>query len=172
MVISQPALVCLAATTDRLRRRLAACGLGRAPAALAPIDAGAPPATVDLEREAAPEIRSPEVVPTEPEPKAEPLSADERRARSAAFRALLLARQRRFVAARAAFAEAARLDPALDLTTVPTFWALERGAHEAAIAAYEETGRRRDALVLAARLEHVYRPRLVCSPLPAVPNIR
>ncbi|MDP9366383.1 MAG: hypothetical protein M3Q10_19530, partial [Chloroflexota bacterium] len=63
--------------------------------------------------------------------------------------------------ARAAFAEAVRLDPELDLTSVPTFWQLERGGHEAAILAYEAAGREHDAMALAARLREVYRPRLV-----------
>ncbi len=65
-----------------------------------------------------------------------PLAANERRARAAALRAMALSRERRFDAARAAFAEAAGLDPALDLTRTPAFWKLERAAHEAAIDAY------------------------------------
>ena len=54
---------------------------------------------------------------------AEPLSAEERRARAAALRGMLLARQRRFGPARRAFAEAIKHDPALDLASVPTFLA-------------------------------------------------
>ena len=68
-----------------------------------------------------------------------PLTANERRARAAALRALAFSRARRFDAAQTAFQDAATLDPALDLTRVPAFWSLERGAHEAAITAY--TGR-------------------------------
>lgn len=86
--------------------------------------------------------------------------ADRRRADAAALRALLLARQRRFPAAAAAFAEALRLDPTLDLTSVPAFWDLERSGHEAAVRAYEEVGREREALILAAKLRRTFRPRL------------
>jgi hypothetical protein len=88
-----------------------------------------------------------------------PLTANERRARAAALRALALCRARRFDAAQTAFRDAATLDPALDLTRVPTFWSLERAAHEAAIAAYTETGRTGDAAVLRAKVHSVYRPK-------------
>lgn len=158
MVISQPALICLSAAADRLRRGLAICGLrqqARPSVGAAETAPSAPAGPVEGS------VGYPGGVSEEQAAAPNPLTAGERRARAAAFRALLLARQRRFDAARSAFVEAARLDPALDLTTVPTFWLLERGAHEAAIAAYEETGRGRDALLLTARLEQVYRPRLV-----------
>jgi hypothetical protein len=88
-----------------------------------------------------------------------PLTANERRARAAALRALALSRARRFDAAQAAFQDAAMLDPALDLTRVPTFWSLERAAHEAAIAAYVAAGRTGDAAVLRAKVQSVYRPK-------------
>lgn len=90
-----------------------------------------------------------------------PLTARERRARAAALRGLLLGRQRRFGAAQAAFTEAAQLDPTLHLDSVPTFWNLERGAHEAAVGAYEEAGRTHDAAMLASRLRTTFRPRLL-----------
>jgi hypothetical protein len=90
-----------------------------------------------------------------------PLTASERRARAAALRGLALSRQRRFDAAQAAFGEAARLDPLLDLTRTPGFWRLERAAHEAAIAAYEDAGRDRDAAVLRARVSSTFRPKPV-----------
>lgn len=88
-----------------------------------------------------------------------PLTANERRARAAALRALAFGRARRFDAAEAAFLDAATLDPALDLTRVPTFWSLERAAHEAAIAAYVAAGRTGDAAVLRAKVQSVYRPK-------------
>lgn len=88
-----------------------------------------------------------------------PLTANERRARAAALRALAFSRARRFDAAQAAFQDAATLDPALDLTRVPAFWSLERGAHEAAITAYTGAGRVGDAAVLRAKVQSVYRPK-------------
>lgn len=98
-----------------------------------------------------------------------PLTAQERRARSAALRGLLHGRQRRFEAAQAAFTEAARLDPELTLESVPTFWDMERGAHEAAVRAYTEAGRGSDASLLASRLRTTFRPRLV-SPRRSAPS--
>jgi hypothetical protein len=59
----------------------------------------------------------------------------------------------------AAFTEAARLDPRLDLTRTPAFWKLERAAHEAAIRAYVDAGRERDAAVLRARVHSTFRPK-------------
>jgi hypothetical protein len=88
-----------------------------------------------------------------------PLTANERRARAAALRALAFSRARRFEAAQAAFQDAATLDPELDLTRVPAFWSLERSAHEAAIAAYVAAGRTGDAAVLRAKVQSVYRPK-------------
>jgi len=96
-----------------------------------------------------------------------PLAANERRARAAALRAMALGRERRFDAARTAFAEAAGLDPLLDLTRTPTFWRLERAAHEAAIDAYLLAGRERDAAVLRARVQSTFRPKPV-RPRPQV----
>ena len=96
-----------------------------------------------------------------------PLAANERRARAAALRAMTLSRERRFDAARAAFAEAAGLDPALDLTRTPAFWKLERAAHEAAINAYLQAGRERDAAVLRARVQSTFRPKAL-RPRPQV----
>lgn len=88
-----------------------------------------------------------------------PLTVRERRARAAALRALALSRTRRFSGARDAFIEASRLDPQLDLTRVPMFWALERAAHEAAIDAYLATGREDEATVLRAQVRTTFRPR-------------
>ena len=92
-----------------------------------------------------------------------PLAANERRARAAALRAMALSRERRFEAAAAAFTEAARLDPVLDLTRTPAFWTLERAAHEAAIDAYVQAGRDRDAAVLRARVQSTFRPKALRS---------
>jgi hypothetical protein len=107
-------------------------------------------------------------VAPDPAPAREPVDAsalaahlDERRAQAAALRALLLARQRRYAEAESAFAQAAGLDPALDLGTLDGFWELERGAHAAAVRAYEAVGRHRDAMGLRATLDGRYRPRLV-----------
>ena len=104
---------------------------------------------------------APEAVATGPESDLERPSAVERRARAAAFRALLLARQRRHGEAVAAFAEALGLDPAIDLTETATFWDLDRTAHLNAADAYEAVGRTRDAMRLRARVELRFRPRLV-----------
>jgi hypothetical protein len=92
------------------------------------------------------------------------LTPDERRARVAAVRGLMRARDERFDAARGCFAEAARLDPRLDLASIPNFWSLPSGAHQAAIDAYELAGRERDAAVLIARVRKTFRPRLVDAP--------
>jgi hypothetical protein len=90
-----------------------------------------------------------------------PLTAPERRARAAALRGLALGRQRRFDAARAAFAEAARLDPLLDLPRTPGFGRPDRAAPAAASAANDDSGRDRDAAVLRARVSSTVRPKPV-----------
>jgi hypothetical protein len=172
MMISQPALFCLSATWQRLIGRIVndvepisdpmtitlsevapvifttvpafSSNAGSAPAE------GARPVPVAPERD---EAVVDDIVPTGP------LSANERRARAAALRALALSRGRRFDAAGAAFAEAARLDPLLDLTRTPAFWKLERAAHEAAIDAYVHAGREGDAAVLRARVQSTFRPK-------------
>lgn len=157
MVISQPAVICLQATRGRWLRAFLDLCFGRGPSL-------APPAQPIPIAKAMPEEAPLAPAPADtssPETASEPLTATERRARAAAFRGLLLSRQRRFAAAQTAFADAVRLDPALDLTSIPTFWDLERGAHEIVIRAYEETGRQPDAQALAARLRQTYRPRLV-----------
>lgn len=179
MVISQPAVVCLEAARGRLIRalwpgRAAAEGLSeRAPAGAvpaAPVDV-ASPATVQAAVPVAASFQA-LVVPVGGPPVPEssgpdvpaasgPLTAAEVRARATALRALLLARQRRYDAAETAFVDAARFDPALDLASVPTFWALERGGHEAAIRAYERVGRPNEAALLAARVRRTFRPRMV-----------
>ena len=59
------------------------------------------------------------------------------------------------------FAEAADLDPRLDLTTVPRFWDLPRAAHDCAVAALEQVGRSREASRLLAIVNRRFRPKLV-----------
>lgn len=120
--------------------------------------AGAPGGLAPLPRPAA----SPAPAPDSTLPHQRP-TAIERRARAACFRAVLLARQRRFAEAQTAFADALRLDPAVDLTAGEGFWDLERAAHDAAIRAYEAAGRSRSALELRARIGVRFRPRLVRS---------
>jgi hypothetical protein len=171
MMISQPALICLNATWQRLMRKP---GREVEPAATPVLQVAAPAEAIQSEVAAAAE--SPLVAPavgeiltpaTREQASAigaavdvpAPLAANERRARAAALRAMALSRERRFDAARAAFAFAARLDPALDLTRTPAFWKLERAAHEAAIDAYLQAGRERDAAVLRARIQSTFRPK-------------
>ena len=161
MIISQPAWMCLVATERRLTRQRPTDSepspTETAPSQPSPAQAGSALslARSEPQREVAPVAASTAVdVST-------PLSPRERRARAAALRGLALSRQRRFDAARAAFAEAARLDPLLDLTRTPGFWRLERSAHEAAIAAYDDAGRDRDAAVLLARVRSTFRPKPV-----------
>jgi hypothetical protein len=89
------------------------------------------------------------------------LTPNEQRARVAAVRGLLRAREHLFDAARTAFTEAATLDPRLDLAKIPNFWSLPRGGQQAAIDAYELAGRERDAFMLVARVRRAFRPRLV-----------
>jgi hypothetical protein len=172
MMISQPALLCLTATWRRLTGRLtsdpgpaAAQVLARAvdadPAVLVPASLETPREDLAPAEGARPVPVAPgldETAGTKPG-SAIPLSANERRARAAALRALALSRGRRFDAAGAAFTEAARLDPLLDLTRTPAFWKLERAAHEAAIDAYVQAGRERDAAVLRARVQSTFRPK-------------
>jgi hypothetical protein len=172
MLISQPAFLCLHATWQRVVGRPLLEEVHRAPvdgdanpiearAALSPSSAplqvdsvvGGTAHGIDYGLSAAEPSRT-------ADPNA-PLSAHELRARAAALRALALSRGRRFDAAQAAFAEAARLDPSLDLTRTPGFWKLERGAHEAAIDAYVEVGRAGDAAVLRARVHSTYRPKAI-----------
>lgn len=166
MMISQPALLCLAATWERMIGR-GATELERdhAPASWPAVEALGVVADLEMETVATvpelvqasvPEQSLPEAAQADVSP---PLTANERRARAAALRGLAFSRGRRFDAARTAFSEAARLDPLLDLTRVPGFWKLERAAHEAAIDAYQAAGRDRDEAVLRARVRSTYRPR-------------
>jgi hypothetical protein len=92
---------------------------------------------------------------------ADGLSPNEQRARVAAVRGLVRARELHFDAAATCFAEAATLDPRLDLTKIPRFWSLPRGGHQAAIEGYERAGRERDAAMLIARVRKTVRLRLL-----------
>jgi hypothetical protein len=183
MVISDPALVVVADTRDRFLRRLGnLCRWrrsGRAsyqyapspapspiPLAAVPVEAPPPPPAdpdpIAASRRASCEVAAREIV----------LTADERRARAIALRGLCQARAHRFDAARASFVEATLLDPKLDLAKMPDFWRLPSGAHQAAIEAYEQVGRRRDAVALTAAVRTTFRPKLfrtrpsVSRPLP------
>jgi hypothetical protein len=83
----------------------------------------------------------------------------ERMARSASIRGLFLARSGRYEDARTAFAMAAA-EHSLDLTAIPGFWALSRGGMQAAIKAYEDVERYREASSLEATIRLKYRPRI------------
>lgn len=85
------------------------------------------------------------------------LPCSERYARHAAVRGLFNARSGDYEGARLAFAEAAR-EGSLDLTALPGFWSLPRAGLTAAVLAYEDTGRLRDAYALAAHLRTHLRP--------------
>ena len=58
------------------------------------------------------------------------------------------------------FAIAARCDE-VELTAVPGFWQLTRGQMQAAVEAYEQVGRYRDAAALDAHIATIFRPSLV-----------
>jgi hypothetical protein len=181
MMISQPALICLHATWQRLMGKSArnvepvaaqalhlpvqepvlASEMRDVADAAAEHPLAAPAANRDVSR-ASVARKEERAIPNEVDA-ASPLAANERRARAAALRGMAFGRDRRFDAARIAFAEAAGLDPLLDLTRTPAFWKLERGAHEAAIAAYLQAGRERDAAVLRARVQSTFRPKPVRS---------
>ena len=173
MMISQPAMMCLTATWQRLTGRATSSAV---PATEQPLPESAPAEVIQGEVDVASEpllvatavgegvnlvAEGRDRAPALP-PRVDvsmPLAANERRARAAALRAMALSRERRFDAARAAFAEAARLDPGLDLTRTPAFWTLERAAHEAAIEAYARVGRDGDAAILRARVHSTFRPK-------------
>ena len=174
-MISQPALICLSTTWQRLMGKSARDVEPAAAEALhvqepdlaAAIQDGVDVAAKHSLMAAAagggeshrPVTREAgQAVPDRPDAST-PLAVNERRARAAALRGMAFGRERRFDAAKAAFAEAARLDPLLDLTRTPAFWKLERAAHEAAIDAYLQAGRERDAAVLRARVQSTFRPK-------------
>ncbi len=96
-------------------------------------------------------------------PEQAPLTPVEERARTYAVQGYLRARDGQYDRAQQHFAFALELDPALDLTSVPKFWDLPRGAHEAAVAALEQVGRDRDASRLLAIVNRRFRPKLVSN---------
>ena len=102
---------------------------------------------------------------TENEVAASPSMSDEavarRRASAAALRAVLLAQQRRYEEAQAAFCDAFSLDASMDPQGIAGFWDLDRGAQDAAVNALEDAGRTRDAMLLRAKVEARYRLRIV-----------
>jgi hypothetical protein len=173
MMISQPAMMCLHATWQHLvgrSHRMVApaadqqsLGLAQQEVIQSAVEIAANSLLVDTvtgegERLVAEALDQTQALPPRTDASI-PLAANERRARAAALRAMALSRERRFEAAGAAFTEAARLDPVLDLTRTPAFWTLERAAHEAAIDAYARAGRDRDAAVLRARVQSTFRPK-------------
>jgi hypothetical protein len=95
------------------------------------------------------------------DPGGEPLTVGERKARAAAVRGLVNARDGRFDKARALFSEALSHDPTLDLTHIPTFWKLPRGGQDAAVEAYQDSGMIKEAKILSSNLNYHFRPKLV-----------
>jgi hypothetical protein len=171
MLITEPALLCIRAiwsslgrttTPIEVPRQVVSADTAIRPARpLPPIPtlSAAQPIATDVQKEPPAEP----VAVTQSVPGG-PLTVRERRARAAALRALALSRTRRFSGAREAFIEASTLDPQLDLTRIPMFWTLERAAHEAAIDAYQLTGREVEATVLRAQVRTTYRPKSVPGP--------
>lgn len=88
-----------------------------------------------------------------------PLEPHQRRARIAVTCGVMLARQGRYEAAETAFADGCALDASLDVASWPTFWELPRGGQEAAIRAYEQAGRIREAATLDGLVRNVFSPR-------------
>lgn len=180
MLITQPALICLETTWHRLIGRavndepearpcVPEAGIAAETSVLASVTEEMAVAACT---QTLPETADPQATLSTEEGGAGPLTANERRARAAALRALALSRGRRFASAQSAFVEAARLDPTLDLTRIPGFWRLERAAHEAAIDAYDEAGRARDAAVLRAQVRSTFRPKPVRTPMAALATVK
>ncbi len=89
-----------------------------------------------------------------------PLPNDVRIARQEAVRGLYSAHAGAIEVAIQHFALAAQCDD-VDLTAVPGFWQLTRGQMQAAVRAYEQVGRYRDAAALDAHIATIFRPSLV-----------
>ncbi|MGC4107701.1 MAG: hypothetical protein QM753_15375 [Thermomicrobiales bacterium] len=89
-----------------------------------------------------------------------------RLARVAAVKGVLAARDGDLDAATAWFTEAAQ-EPSIRFQVVPGFWGCTRGGMDAAVLAYEATGRLRDAAALAATIRTRFRPRMVNPGRPA-----
>jgi hypothetical protein len=178
-MVTDPTLVVVADTRDRFLRRLGSlCRLrrtGRAPYQYDPSPAPRP--ILGVADPVTEPIQATATVNKEPEPNPIPtrksfeveareivLTAEERRARAIALRGLCQSRAHRFDAAYASFVEAILMDPRLDLAKLPDFWRLPSGAHQAAIEAYEQVGRRRDAAALTASVRTTFRPKLCRVP--------
>ncbi len=165
MVITQPAMDVL--SYDFSGRRLVGEICGRARRALpwltsADENTRSASAITDIEPAAGGDTGSSEATPLVEHSCASartptPLNARERRSRAAAVRGLMHARQCRFLLAQEAFAEGLVMDPGLDLVAMPTFWDMPRGGQEAAVRAYEQVGRIRDA----ATIRRTFTPRAV-----------
>lgn len=123
------------------------------------------PATPERANEPAPAIfawrRHPQLLAREAD---EAISLGERRARVAAVRGLFNAHSGDYESARLAFVEAAR-EPEIDLCEAPGFWQLPRAGMMAAVLAYEDVDRLRDAAALAAEITHRFRPQAL-RPVP------
>lgn len=175
MVISDPTFQVIEDSRDDFLRRVGKLFRRRRPAARdqyapsvtsLPGPASGPAARTEANMVASPIVEA-EVAPPPPvakrvdiEAREIVLTAEERRARAIALRGLCQSRGHRFEAARGSFVEAIHMDPALDLAKLPDFWRLPQGAHQAAIEAYEQVGRRRDAAALTAAVRSAFKPRL------------
>jgi hypothetical protein len=178
MVISNQAMWVLESTRERWSHRI--FGRWRRNRSAPDEPAALLPGSLQIFAADGSPAKAPEVVmmhdsataePSEPEPGSSPLSAAERRARAVAVSGLMRVRDGQFELARDLFAEAAALDPALDLSTVPGFWNLPRPGQDAAVAAYELADRTGDAELLAANLRYRFRPKLVRrQPIASVPQ--
>jgi hypothetical protein len=62
----------------------------------------------------------------------------------------------------------AAAETTVDLAAIPGFWQLSRGGMLAAVGAYEDAARFRDASALGAKIRLRYRPRSVAA-LPETP---
>jgi hypothetical protein len=172
MIVTEAAVVLMELSMERWQRRIARLfGRGKQeiasgvdwdtavlPGSLTLFDASGQVARADTADDIKETVSASVVTP---EVGADTLSVNERKARAAAVRALMQARDGRFDQACELFAEAARLDPSLNLTNVPTFWELPRAGQQAAVDGYDLAGREEDAMLLAAELAYTFRPKLV-----------
>lgn len=183
MLITALAMADIESRTESLGTRLRSFGARLVGHRTTPME---PPSRASLRivgRESAPGSPAPKVSEA-PDPPATPfpwrrhpqlltrdgattIDLEERRARTAAVRGLFNASCGDYEAARLAFGEAARMH-AIDLAAAPGFWRLSRAGLTAAVLAYEDAGRLRDAAALAAEITHRLRPHAL-HPLPTRP---
>jgi hypothetical protein len=90
------------------------------------------------------------------------MGENERRARHSAVHGLYAALAGDIEDASAWFLQAVSIHD-IDLTDIPSFWQMPRGAIEAAAVAYECVGRFREAAMVQARLRTEFRPRNVIN---------